>query len=101
MESKSMFCFKNFEKQIPKNIVQNERPQKLTPCAKRSLKQLLLLGAVKNWLEAYKVILETLNNNVCNETVGSRLKEAGMKVKTKVKKLFLTSKHRAARLRSM
>lgn len=100
MESKSMFCFKNFEKQIPKNIVQNERPQKLTPCAKRSLKQLLLLGAVI-LLEAYKVILETLNNNVCNETVGSRLKEAGMKVKTKVKKLFLTSKHRAARLRSM
>lgn len=63
------------------------------------MKRLLLSG--ENLLRANKVILETLNMNVCNKIARRSLKETEMKAKTKVKKLLLTTKYTAVRLSNL
>lgn len=74
------------------------RPQKLCSQTKRTVRRLLLSGAVDNAVEARNAIAEALDTRVCSETIRRCLKESGMKAKTKIKKPLLTAKHMAARL---
>lgn len=74
------------------------RPQKLCSQTKRTVRRLILSGAVDNAVEARNAIAESLNTRVCSETIRRCLKDSGMKAKTKIKKPLLTVKHKASRL---
>lgn len=75
------------------------RPQKLLPATKRTIKRLIVSGAVETAIEANKVIADTLNITVSNETIRRSLKKSKFKAKAKVKKPLLTDLHKKKKLK--
>ena len=74
------------------------RPTMLTPRSKRLIARKMLTGECDNAVQVHQAVTDQLGLDVCVQTVRNTLKSKGFISKKKVKKPFLTVKHKKNRL---
>ena len=94
--SKTINRFK--ETQSNQDRPKSGRPTKLTPRSKRLIARKMLTGECDNAVQVHQAVTDQLGLDVCVQTVRNTLKIKGFISKKKVKKPFLTVKHKKNRL---
>ena len=74
------------------------RPRKLSDTCRRRVRRLITSGAAKDAVAASKRLRDEGIADVCPETIRVSFRQRGMKGKKRVKKPYLTKRHKALRL---